>query len=92
MSQLTTLYEGDLKDIAEGKGILCAIDATGDSRHMWDPSRPDEVAAMKKLFTEQRAKGMTAYHVKKNGEPGKIITEFPDEEGKVIFAPALRGG
>lgn len=78
--------------IAAGKIIMCVLDDTGDARQMWDPNIPAEVEHARKSYDEAIAAGMRAFHVRKNGEPGRMITEFPAEAGKVIFAPALQGG
>lgn len=73
-------------------GQLKIMDGRGDTRVMWDPSRPDEVNAARKTFDELRAKRYNAYRVNKKGEPGDIIREFDPEAGKIILAPPMAGG
>lgn len=93
MSVLTApLTADDEADIAQGKIIMRVMDETGDSRQMWDPNVPAEVEHARKSYEDAIASGMRAFHVKKNGDPGRLLTEFPSEAGKVIFAPPLVGG
>lgn len=73
-------------------GQLKIMDGRGDTRVMWDPSRPDEVKAAKKTFDELRAKRYNAYSVAKKGEKGEMIREFDPEAGKIILAPPMAGG
>jgi hypothetical protein len=73
-------------------GELRVVDGRGDTKLMWDPSRPDEVSAARKLFDELKKKGHNAYAVKKKGEPGEKITTFDPAMGKIIMAPAMSGG
>lgn len=73
-------------------GELRVMGGRGDTRLMWDPTRPDEVAAAKKTFDELTKKKYLAYKVKKKGEPGEMIRAFDPEAGKIILAPPMQGG
>lgn len=73
-------------------GELRVMDATGDSRTIWDPANAEEVAAVKRTFDDLRKKGFLAFAVKKDGEKGKQITEFDPTAGKLILAPQMAGG
>lgn len=68
------------------------LDHTGDTRSIWDPSKPDEVEAAKATFDALRAKGYLAYSVKRDGDKGEVMREFDPQAGKVILCPPLAGG
>jgi len=71
---------------------MCILDPTGHSRQTWDAAVPVEVEAARSMFNSLRKKGYVAYHVKKDGEPGEVMTDFDPEAGKVIMSPPLAGG
>ncbi len=73
-------------------GEMRVMDRKGDVRVMWDPARPDEVAAAKKSFDEAKRKGMLAYKVKTKGGKGEVIRDFDATAGKIILAPPMQGG
>jgi len=84
----------DLAAIESGLGVLCIMDETGDTRIMWDPAKTDEVDVARAAFDAARKKGMVAYRVDPtSGEKtAEVIRTFDATAGKVIMAPALRGG
>lgn len=71
---------------------LVILDATGDTRIIWDPDRPEEVAQAKKTFTELKAKGYLAYAVNRKGDKGEVLREFNADVEKMILAPQTVGG
>lgn len=73
-------------------GEMRLMNQRGDTRVMWDPNRPDEVAAARKQFDELKGKGYLAYSVKKKGDPGEMIRTFDPDAGKIILAPPQAGG
>lgn len=75
-----------------GTGELCVMDHTGDTKLMWDRTRPDEVEAAKDTFTKLRKKGYVAYSVRGDGSTGSVITEFDATAEKIILAPPVVGG
>lgn len=66
--------------------------AQGDLKVIWDPERPEEVAAALEQFNSLLAKGYMAYAVNSRGNKGTQVREFDPEAEKLILAPALRGG
>lgn len=64
----------------------------GDTKVVWDADNRDEVAQARKTFDELRAKGFTAFNVKRNGEKDERITEFDPEAQTLIMVPRLAGG
>ena len=79
--------------IPEGHGFLSILDPTGDTRIMWNPRDKDERKTAEAAFDAAKARGMVAYSVGENGEPGEVIQGgFPKNAGKIIMAPQLVGG
>jgi hypothetical protein len=74
------------------KHELCIMDHTGDTKTLWDPNSPDEVAAARRTFSDMKAKGYIAYRVAETGKKAEIMGVFDPEAGKVILAPPMRGG
>jgi hypothetical protein len=68
------------------------IDQTGDTKLIWDSQNKDEVENARETFNRLRGKGHIAYSVKKNGNQGKVITEFDPDAEKIILTPRMVGG
>lgn len=77
-----------------GISTLHVQDHTGDSRIMWDPSRPDEVDVARASFDAAKEKGMLAYSVDANdvNKRGEVVREFDATAGKLILVPQTVGG
>jgi hypothetical protein len=73
-------------------GEMAILDLTGDTKVIWDPHNPDEVAAAKAQFDTLRKKGFIAYTVNKKGDKGEVIREFDPDAEKIILSPPLVGG
>lgn len=73
-------------------GELCVMDATGDTRTIWDPANPDEVTNARNSFEALRKKGYIAYKVIGSGDKGEIMREFDPQAGKIIMSPPVIGG
>jgi hypothetical protein len=71
---------------------LSVIDGSGDTKHTWDPSKPDEVAAVKATYDALRKKGYMAFAVTDAGGRGTAITEFEPQLREIIMAPPIAGG
>lgn len=71
---------------------MTVLDKTGDTKIVWDASKPDEVEAARQTFDRLRKKGYAAYSVKRNGDQGEVIREFDPQAEKVILAPQMIGG
>lgn len=68
------------------------MDTTGHTKHIWDAEKPEEVVAARELFNALTKKGYRAFHVKKDGEEGKMMSGFDPEAEKMILVPAIVGG
>jgi hypothetical protein len=71
---------------------LVILDASGDTRIIWDPDKPAEVEHAKKTFAEFKAKGYLAYKVDRKGDKGEVLRDFDAEAEKMILAPRTIGG
>lgn len=71
---------------------LCVMDATGDTKRIWDPNNPDEVEDARASFDRLKKKGYVAYKVNEAGDKGEVIREFDASAGKIIMAPPMKGG
>ena len=75
-----------------GKGVMAILDQTGDTKLIWDRNNEDEVENAKETFKRLTKKGHTAYLVKKDGEKGKVMTEFDPDAQAIVMAPRMVGG
>lgn len=75
-------------------GMMRVMDrSAGDLKVVWDPDRPEEVAAARAQFDQLvGGKGYMAYRVRTGGRKGDQIREFDPAAESLILAPALRGG
>lgn len=73
-------------------GELKVLDMSGDTKHIWDSEKNDEVEAMEALFEELTEKGYKAFKVDKDGDKGKKMKKFDPDAEKMIMVPPLQGG
>ena len=73
-------------------GELKVLDMSGDTKHIWDSEKDDEVEAMETLFEELTEKGYKAFKVDKDGDKGKKMKKFDPSAEKMIMVPPLQGG
>jgi hypothetical protein len=80
--------------LAPRQHALHITDATGDTKVMWDPGSPDEVAAAKAAFDAAKKKKMLAYAVDPDtgGKTGEVIRDFDPERGKIVMVRQTAGG
>lgn len=71
---------------------MLVMDRTGDSKTIWNPDSPDEVAAAEVQFNTLKKKGYLAYSVEADGGKGRVIKEFDPKAGKIILSPPMAGG
>lgn len=91
---MTTTIEmmDEVIELNDDQGILCVMDATGDTKLIWDRKNKDEVQSAKRTFDELKAKGYIAYSVKKDGSAGEVLSDFDKKAEKLIMVPPLIGG
>lgn len=73
-------------------GTLHCLDATGDTKLIWDRNNADEVAEARRTFDNLRRKGHAAWSVAKSGSKEKQITEFDAAAESLILVPQIQGG
>lgn len=73
-------------------GELCVMDHTGDTKTIWDTSKPDEVEVARDTFNKLKRKGYLAYTVQEDGKKGTMIQAFDASLGKIILSPPMAGG
>lgn len=90
--ELQTVLDKSFSEIQPGIGAMAVMGEAGDTKHIWDRTKPDEVEAARELFYKLRAKRYLAFSVTKDGSKGEQVTEFNPSEERLIFVPALVGG
>ena len=79
--------------LQEGQSMLAIMDMTGDSRHMWDKTKPGEGSAARAMFDKMKGQGYLAYKaVGDKGDKGEQIHTFDPEAERIIMSPPMAGG
>lgn len=77
----------------ESHGTVSLMDETGDTRTMWDRTKPEEVAAARQQFAKLKGDGYLAYSVKgKKGKAGVVLHEFDPDAERIIYTKPMAGG
>jgi|SRR5688572_8941743 len=75
---------------------LCAagiLGKDGDTKVIWDKSKPDEVEAARDLFNKLRAKNYLAFKVTDDkGTQGEQVREFDPKVERMVFTPQMQAG
>jgi len=66
--------------------------SSGDTKLLWDSDQVAEVDNARRTFNDLRARGYTAFAVKKGGEKGSQVREFDPEAESLIMVPQIAGG
>lgn len=79
--------------VKAGGGAFFLMDRSGDTKQIWDPTKPVEVEAAQAMFDRLVTReGYSAFQVEEDGEKGGRITEFDPKAGKMILVPKMVGG
>lgn len=81
-----------MTDTTVTRGEMRVLDESGDLKIVWDSDKPDEVAHARETFDKMKAKGYSAFQVKKSGEPGKLLPAFDENIEAMILVPRIVGG
>jgi len=85
--------EAELRELVHGGALLFEImDHTGDTKRIWDPTKPVEVEDARASFDRLKKEGYVAFRVDERGEAGEIMREFDPQAGRVIMRPPMAGG
>jgi hypothetical protein len=79
-------------EVPEGKSVMHVLDATGDTKIIWDRGSEEEVDNARATFERLAKQGYRAYQVNRRGEKGEMVREFDPNAEKLILAPATVGG
>ena len=80
-------------EVLKGKGILCVLGSSGDTRIIWNKKNSDEVENAKRTFDELVGKKkFAAFSISKLGRRSKKVTEFDPKIQKLILIPPMSGG
>jgi len=72
---------------------FAVMDRTGDTKHIWDRRKTEQVDAARSLFTTLvRDKKYLAFKVNDKGDRGEQVKEFDSNEERYIFVPPMVGG
>jgi hypothetical protein len=73
-------------------GELATMDGSGDTKVIWDYTKPAEVDVARSTFNELKKKGYLAYKVRGDGSQGEVIREFDPMAQSIILSPQMQGG
>lgn len=92
MSDLQVI-QGSFTKVPQGFGAFAVMGLDGDSKYIWDKSKPAEVEVARTMFnTFTKEKKYLAFKVDEKGEKGSQVREFDPNEERYIFSPPLVGG
>lgn len=79
--------------VVAGGGAFFRLDASGDTKTIWNPESPDEVESAQAQFDKLVGeKGYAAFRVDEDGEKGEKMRTFDAKAGKIILVPPMVGG
>lgn len=88
-------FHSTFGEVPTGKSALAVLNHGGDTKTIWDPRNPDEVAAARAQFdTLVGTKRFSAFRVSPEdpNEPGVRLREFDPNAQRIIFIPPVAGG
>jgi hypothetical protein len=72
---------------------LSVLDATGDTKLIWDRRNQVEVDAAREMFDKLKKKAYLAYTViGERGDKGTVLNRFDPDAERIIMAPPSIGG
>lgn len=71
---------------------LAELNRSGDTKTLWNPDNPDEVAIAEEAFDSFIAKGFSIFRVDSEGGKGTRMTKFDPRAAKMIAVPRVVGG
>jgi hypothetical protein len=89
MQTVDTAFEA----IPKGTGVFAVMGKEGDTKYIWDRTKPAEVDVARTTFnTFVKDKKYLAFKVVADGAKGEQVREFDPNEERYIFVPAMAGG
>lgn len=86
--------EAPFEELPAGMSAFAVMGERGDTKHIWDKTKPDEVDAARALFDKlTKEKRYMAFRVTdKEGNKGDQMREFDPTAERMILVPAFQGG
>lgn len=85
--------DGSFEDVPAGTHAIAVMGEPGDTKHLWDKRKEDEVEAARTIFKSLTKKGYRAFHVTgKDGEKGEQMTDFDVNAERMIMVGPMQGG
>ncbi len=82
----------DFEDLTDDECAIGVMGSNGDTKHMWNPKKKDEVEEARRLFTLLTNNGYRAYKMSKNARSGEPLEEFDPDLKRILFVPPFQGG
>lgn len=94
MAEAADLITGTQTDWPEdGRHAMAIMDDWGDTKLIWDKTKPAEVENARRTYNDLKAKGYAAFRVSgKDGEQGEQMTAFDPSAERMIMVPPMVGG
>jgi hypothetical protein len=73
-------------------GQMRVLDTGGDTKVVWDASKPDEVKAARESFDNYKSKGYSIFGANSAGEKGQRLDTFDPAVGVMYAVPRTVGG
>jgi hypothetical protein len=81
----------DFEDLPEDLNAIGVMGEDGDTKHLWDPKKPKEIAEAKQLYATLTKAGYRAFHMVKSGK-GEQMKDFDPKAKRMLFVPPFQGG
>lgn len=80
-------------EVPDGIGAMAVMGVDGDTKHMWDKTKPVEVAAARAMFDSLKKEKYLVFKAEgKDGTKGEQVSEFSPDDERYIFIPPMVGG
>jgi hypothetical protein len=86
--------EAPFEELPAGMSAFAVMGERGDTKHIWDRTKPEEVEAARTLFDKlTKEKRYMAFRVTdKEGNRGEQMREFDPDAERMILVPQFQGG
>ena len=87
-------FDVRVENVPEGMNAFAIMGKSGDTKVIWDPTKPAEVAAARAQFESlTKDHKYSAFCVSGDeGKQGKRMSSFDPDAGRVILIPQVAGG
>jgi len=82
-----------LGDIPMDQAVFAVMGSSGDTKYIWDKTKPVEVEAARDLFKKLLKNNYLAFRAEgAKGDKGEQVREFDPSLERLIFSPQFVGG